>query len=311
MKNQELDIVLMELQKGMITQKQAINRISTFINKNYPVFGLHKYDEDFRSDLILSFLEKGEHIISLYNPQAGDFFTFLYCYITTLANSKRKVLAKKSISEKVAMEELKKNADEVSLKYKNINYSLFDMPKAPYAYKPVPAEELKNALKELSVRNKDKKILVLALKASFYLTDYQIEKVCSIYKLDKNIFYQLIQLCKESIYKKAEKRRKIQIRRSSAYYRHKRYKTIIEKLNQDEEKIENSILIARLSQKEIKCQRQWEKLNISFKEGLLKLRPTNRTVADLLGICERQVSYYINSARKEMEKNNKESKYNE
>lgn len=302
MKNQELDFVLRDLNSGTITVRQAVNRIGTFISKNYPVFGLHKYDEDFRSEIILAFLERGEHILSLYNPNTGDLYTFLYCYLNTIANSKRKMLAKSSISEIVAIDELKKAAEDKVQYYKALNYSHIDMPKAPYAYKPVPAEELSNTLQAISSCNTDKKILVLALKASFYLTDSQVERICRLYKIDKNHFYELIQQCKESIQKKTEKRWKIQERRNSAYYHHKRYKTIINKLIQDDINCENSILISRIEKKEMKCKKQWSKLNHSFEKGLLKLRPTNKTVANLLGICERQVSYYINCAKKEVEK---------
>lgn len=302
MKNYELNYVLEDLNSGTITRKQAVNRICTFIIKNYPVFGLHRYDEDFRSEIILAFLERGEHILSLYNPRAGDFFTFIYCYLNTLANSKRKVKAKNSVSEIVVNEELKKSVEEKAYKYTSINYSHTDMPKAPYAYKPVPAEELKKALKELSDCNADKKILVLALKSSFYLTDEQIDRICRLYKLNKNHFYELIQLCKNSIQKKSDKRWKIQERRNSAYYHHQRYKTIINKLSQDDISFENNILISRISKKQMKCKRQWSKLNHSFEKGFMKLRPTNKTVASLLGICERQVSYYINCAKKEVER---------
>ena len=302
MKNYELDYVLKDLNSGTITVKQAVNRICTFISKNYPVFGLHRYDEDFRSEIILAFLERGEHILSLYNPEAGNFFTFIYCYLNTLASSKRKVHAKSSVSEIVVMEELKKTVEEKALKYTGINYSHIDMPKAPYAYKPVPAEELKNALQELASCNADKKILVLALKSSFYLPDSQIDRICKLYKINKEHFYELIQVCKNSIQKKSDKRWKIQERRNSAYYHHQRYKTIINKLSQDDISHENDILISRISRKQQKCKKQWSKLNHSFEKGLMKLRPTNRTVANLLGICERQVSYYINCAKKEVEK---------
>jgi hypothetical protein len=40
-------------------------------------------------------------------------------------------------------------------------------------------------------------------------------------------------------------------------------------------------------------------LNKAFEEGHLYLRPTNKTIANLLGICERQVAYYIKCAKRE------------
>ena len=43
----------------------------------------------------------------------------------------------------------------------------------------------------------------------------------------------------------------------------------------------------------------WKKMNCKFEEGFMYLRPTNKTIAELLLISERQVSYYINCAKKE------------
>ncbi len=300
MKNTELNSIISNFNNGEISAKEAVDKICMFIIKNYPIFGLHKYDEDFRSELILNFLERGEHILSLYNPQAGDFFSFIYSYIKMLTTSKIKKMAKKNISDIFVLEEFKKHVEERQISYSKLNLSLTDMPKAPLAYKKVPAEELRESLKALSNPKIDKKILVLALKASYYLTENQIEKICKIYNLQKRDFYELIQKCKDSIEDRAAKRLKVQERRNYAYYHHKRYKKIIERLENNDDSIENDIQRARLAKKEIRFQKQWNNLNLSFEKGYLNLRPTNKTVADILGICERQVSYYLNCARKEV-----------
>ena len=56
------------IKSGKMTVKQAIDEIGGFINQNYPVFSLKKYDEDFRSDIILMFFEKAK----LYNNFSLD-----------------------------------------------------------------------------------------------------------------------------------------------------------------------------------------------------------------------------------------------
>ena len=81
-----------------------------------------------------------------------------------------------------------------------------------------------------------------------------------------------------------------------------RYKRLLEKLQEEDESFNNRILISKLKEKEIRYKNKWKNLNKSFEKGLLNLRPTNKTIADLLGICERQVTYCLSCARKEAKK---------
>ena len=296
-KNHELDIVLNQCKKGTITQKEAVNHIGSFVIRNYPVFGLQKFDEDFRQDVILWLLEHGEYLVQNYDPEIGDFFTFLFCYVKTLINTKKRRLAVNSLCEKVINEEMKKLVDDKAQKYNKINYSYIDMPKAPYSYKPIPADVLKQTLHEMAAESPDKKLLVLALKSSYYLDDTQIEKIASICKINKDYFYETVQLCKDSIQRRIERREKFLDRRNAAYYHHRRYKKLIEQLNQTD--IQNKDLLAKINNKAIRFSKRWDKMNNMFEDGLLKLRPTSKTVAELLGICERQVNYYIKCAKKE------------
>lgn len=302
MNHKELNLIPKQLKQGLITVKEAVNQTGTFLMENYPMFGLHRYDDDFRSDIIVAFLERGEHLLELYNPEMGEYLTFLFSYINTLINSRVKYLAKYSIHQKVTQEEALRMLDEKEIRYQNINYKSLYSPKIPYSYNKVPAEELRNALKDISEGHLDKKLLVLALKSSFYITDPQIEKVCSFYKIEKKIFYELIEFCKSSVTRKEFRRNQFQERRNYAYYHHKRYRRLLEKLKEDD-KNDNSILISQLIEKEIRYKKKWKNLNKSFESGLLNLRPTNKTIAKLLGICERQVTYCLSCARKEIERN--------
>lgn len=302
MNQKELNLIPQQLLLGQITVKEAVNRSGTFLMENYPMFGLGKYDDDFRSDIIVAFLERGEHILELYHPEMGEYLNFLFSYVTTLINTRLKSLAKYSIHQKVTQDEALRMLDEKEIKYQNINYQNLYSPKIPYSYNKVSAEELRKTLKDISEGKSDKKLLVLALKSSFYITDPQIEKICRIYKIEKKSFYDIIEFCKNSITHKELRRIKVQERRNFAYYHHKRYKRLLEKLEEDNVTFGNSLLIEKLKQKERRYKNRWKNLNKSFESGLLNLRPTNKTIADLLGICERQVTYCLSCVKKEVEK---------
>ena len=307
MKNPELDSMLEKLQAGKITRKQAVEIICLFIMKNYPIFGLHKFDEDFRSELILSLLERGEAFLQRYNPESGDFFTFLYCSVTMMITGKRKSLAKKAISESCAIEELANTIQEQQVTYQKLTCPVC-VTKAPFTRKQISPEELSNTLHALAECHEDKKLLVLSLKASFYLTETQIERICQIYHINKYSFYEIIQQCKDSIRTKTQRRQILVERRNQAYYQHKRYRRLIANAEQEEDAFVKEQKLSFLSSKEKKYNRMWNDLNYSFSTGHLYLRPTNKTVAGILGICERQVSYYLNCAKQQHLKNNSDQK---
>lgn len=300
MKSFDLNLLPEQLQAGSITRKEAVNLICSFISNNYPVFGLQKYDEDFRSDLILKIIERGEHLLDIYMPENGNFFCFLHTYISSLINTKLKSLYKESLTRKIRYEEYLLDTEEKMLKYQKLDYSTIESKKFPYAPDKIPAEELSKTLRDIAETKTDKKLLVLALKSSFYITDEQIKKVCDVYKIQPSFLYPVIQFCKNSVLKRKNHRDIFQERRNFAYYHHKRYKRMLENLSDETTNAD----IKRLKFKilEERHRSNWKKLNESFEKGLLNLRPTNKTIANLLGICERQVTYCLNCARKDAEK---------
>jgi len=303
MESYDLNSFPEKIRTGVLSQKDAINNICSFISKNYRVFNLQKYDEDFRSELIVSFLENGVKFLNSYNPEIGDFFTFLYCYINSMVSTRIRALSLKTLKETVTLSEGITSLQEKEYKYSRITHHISEIPKAPYAYKPTNIEELKKVFANISSDKTDKKLLVLAMKASFYISDSQIKKICEIYDLAIDDFYRVIQYLKNSLMDKNDKRVKAEQRRNFAYYHHKRYNLQLEKMAESENKLQN-LISDSLKTKQDKHERNWQKMNKKLEEGYLYLRPTTKSIADLLGICERQVTYYINCARKELESKN-------
>ena len=299
MKIQDFNELPQKLADGKLSAKEVIDQICQFVMKNYPLFGLQKFDEDCRQEIMLGIIERGIHIVSVFNPEIGDFFTFFYCHVCSIINTLIKKNNSSYMQDKLNIIESVNTINEKLNEYYKIDYENFEIKKAPLARQHLSATQLQQALKALQLSSDDKKIIILALKSSYYLTDEQIDKLCKVYNIKTEDFYSLVQYCKNSIQKKSEKRTKTQERRNFAYYHHRRYKTLLEDLLKDPEDDQNSILSTRFERLERKHARNWIKLNKSFEEGHLYLRPTNKTVANLLGICERQVAYYIKSAKKE------------
>jgi len=303
MTQEELNALPEKLYSGKLSHKKAMDEICKYVIENYPLYGLHKHDEDFKQEILLELVERGHHIFRLYKPDYGDFFTFLYCYICTLINSCYKKQACATLKEKITMEDSLDTLSEKEFKYHRIDFDNFDLPKIPYAPKRIPPEEIQQTLRELSLKRNDKKILVLALKSSYYLTDEQIDRICKLYKIKPEYFISMIQHCKDSMLKKTERRERAMERRNFAYYHHRRYNQILYNIEEDYSLNKPEYLLAEYEYKEKKHRKSWNRLNEAFENGLLYMRPTNKTVASLMGICERQVNYYINCARREVRKN--------
>ena len=301
MKSFDLNLIPQMIEEGTITSKGAVNLICCFISRNYPVFGLLKYDEDVREDVVVKFMERGERFLRTYNPQQGSFFCYLHNHITSIINSLNKSMYRRSITDRINFEECIITTEEKMLKYQKLDYHLLEQKKVPYAPSKVPADELCKTLRSIADGSSDKKLLVLALKSSFYITDDQVEKVCQYYKIKPSFFYQIIQLCKDSVLKKKKHREELQERRNFAYYHHKRYRKMIDGLSDDTINADHKRM--KFQSLENKHRKNWKRLNSSFEKGIMQLRPTNKTIADMLGICERQVTYCINSIREEADQN--------
>lgn len=312
MEKVNLNLIPIQIEKGIITTKEAVNIISQFVSLNYPVFGLQKYDEDFRSDIVLDILEKGESFMEGYDKTRGDFFTYLFYQIKSFVHARARLSAKKNLASTIAMPEKIEQIEEKEFIYKSIDYNTFEqkylgIPKVPYAYKQeITAEDLRKTFE--NVRG-DKKLLVVAIKSAYYITDIQIKKICDFYKIDENEFFKAIQYCRNGLMIKAEKKLKLQERRDSAYFHHKNLETQIRSIEEKLEEKDNFIKEEFKSRDERYC-KYWETLNRQLEAGLLSLRPTNKTVASLLGICERQVAYYINCLKNQTLSENKEASGN-
>lgn len=307
----DLNELSKKMYRGSLSETKMLEYICCYVIRNYPVFGLQKFDEDFRQEVLLNFIEKGHRVLNQFNPDFGDFFTFLYCSICTIINTTVKKEIIHNMKEKINLEESIINFEEKEQKYYRIDFNNFEVPKVPFSNSKIPADEIRKTLKSLSLKHKNKTIIILALKSSYYLTDEQIQRICKISGLKPEYFYSLIQHCKDSLDIKSQRREKAEERRNFAYYHHKRYNKIMQKLDDDLFPDEQNIIKEKYLSMENKHRHNWLRLNNAFEKGHIYLRPTNKTVANLMGICERQVNYYIKCARKEIKKDKYDSPKND
>lgn len=285
------------LASGEITIDEGIKLLASFVCNNYPIYGLHKYDEDFRSEIFLRILEKGSRLFETFNPEAGEFFTFTFCFIKSLIQETTKKQAKKIIKEKVSFEQSIETYVTEDYILSESNSYLVTSSRLPYACKKITLEDLQEGIKANKLEKYDRSILVLALKASFYLNDTQIQKISRLYEIDINFLYDLIQYFRDEIYPKYYHKQKLLERRNAAYFLHRKYVTQLSILDSKDAVTHN------FEREDIEKRNAYQihnlnALNKKFDEGYLYLRPQTKMVAQVLGICERQVNYYLQCLRK-------------
>lgn len=292
--------IMDRLQGGEITKRQALDMTCSFICENYKVFGLERHDEDFRSELILSLLEKGERLIDGFNPALGDYFTYLFMTVESHRRARIRTAAKKQVHESFVMQ-----TGPLYLAEKECDYAprpftpVSAESKRPLAYKPVPADTVRKTLTALAHQKQNKKLLILAIKTAFYLSDEQVRALSAIYRIPEERFHQIIQFFKNHLMDKSDRKRVVEERRNTAYFRQKNYEKRLEIIRGSERHYDNRELLLDLERTLAKHQRRCDRLNRKLRDGCVLVRPTNKMIADYLGICERQVAYYISRCRDE------------
>lgn len=316
----DLNTIPTLIRSGKLTEAQAVKFLAVFVNNNAQVFDLHTKDEDFRSDVVLHILERGPLFLDKYNSSYGNFFNYFYSFIRSIKNSVVRTNTLKSIKHNHSITEAINDYEETKESYdkKDSQRKILNV---PYQYKTVSYKDFqiacksdKYSIKKYIQDNKDsdsplidnlskispitakKIILILALKSAYYLSDQQIQKVSELCNVNENLLRNLVFELKETLSVRERNKKMIEARRNNAYFNHCKYQQLIDVANNsDNPSIEYTL--STLLRKYGRHTKTWQEINSLLEKGYLNIRPSNKTIAEILGLCERQVSYYINHAK--------------
>ena len=288
----ELNKIPSLIKDGSLTEKQAVNKIAVFIFKNQPLFKLQKYDEDFRGEVIKEFIEKGIYFLKHYNPKIGNFFPFLFINIEMIVQKKIKSYAKHSVQEYCTIFDETTEALFDIEKYGIFTPVFMSERKPPYAVKTVSASDLQENIKQNPVLRKKKILFIVLLKYIYFIDEKALYDICIEHELNYEQLIKYANICRESLYKKIQKIHKKELSRNKEYFFHKNYNSRLYNLS-------NEIMNA----KKYQAQKMNRKLNVHTKIWVNKnydlekqfgnLVTSNKVIAKLLNLCERQVRYYI------------------
>ena len=206
-----------------------------------------------------------------------------------MTESKRRAINR--INEKVDFLHSVENYYDLEEKY---NYVLMveDSLCVPYASKQIVRKNEKVRLTEYVNSRKNsihsKSIITLGLKAAYDITDKEIEMLCDEFNLDEDDFYTSIQILRNTLaLRKTNKESLISIR-NRAYHYHIQYSEAV-----GEDTLSTEWIKQAYQTKYNIHTRRWKFLNNDILNGRFHLCPSNNSIAKVLGISTRQVSYYI------------------
>lgn len=310
MRKLNLNLIPDMLQKNEVTRKEALNLLCEFILSDKPVFGLIKFDEDFVSELILRILERGTVIFDSFNPESGSFYTYFFKYVQSVKFHLLKELSINELKYKHVVELSKEDlyiSDSNSTYYpsksliKNEEKNIDEILNKSDIY---PKDFLKLIKKH--PRGYEKLLLVLALKSSYNITETNINMIASCCNIDKEKLQEIVDYLNDKLECKLTRKRKLEEKRNSVYFYKKKYEHQIKKLN-EEVKEDNKYVSESLTEKYNRKYEKWGNLNKKLNNSSHFLKPTNKEIANVLGLCERQVNYYIKALKNINDKENETS----
>lgn len=304
MKSIDLNEIPNLLKEKKMSQEEGIIFLTNFISENYLIFGNRLRDEDFRSEVILSFLERSDSLFNNYNENRGTFFSYFYSFIQNSALYLIKVKHKESILKKISRTEIEQNYSNKMEKEETLKV---EENKLLYHSRKISKENIKKALIEITKKKTkyEKIILTLALKNSFYLTDNLIRKVSNFLKIDDSLLSEIVMNYKNEMENKILRRNEVFSKRDKSYFLHKKCEKEINDLKTKQNldfdtdmQYSANRKLEKLYYANKKHITRWNAINKEILEGKINIKPSNHSIANMMGICERQVSYYLFCAKK-------------
>lgn len=294
-KKEFIDELYEEVSRKEKKLADAVQEIAICIQTDYRLFGIAKYDEDIRSSIVLDFIKTGYRVFERYDRTYGSFHNYVISFVKGIAQTQAKFFAISAIHSKV---NFLNGIDMFPAEAEKHDFTLnvFDSIKVPYAQKNKPFTLQPVKLKDfMAKRISDptaKVSVILALKACYDVSDYEIQLLCNQYNLDEEDFYSAVQEMKDSLSEKYKYRKAYENSINAAYFNHRKYSPEFISQSNPSEPMRN-LYKTRYEN----STRLWKKRSLALKRGRFHFSPTNKKLAQRLGICERQVGYYITKAR--------------
>lgn len=320
------------IESKIITTEDAARMIAEDIARNPEDYYLNSDDEDILSELCVQILQSNDFIFKNYKKEKCRFRTWLlkilkYKILSIIRENRLKNSGENFIkqyprfqyemqAELYEMDEaafkiahikpfIKKTEDKISYREKRSGKKSKEIEPPEKIQEEKPRIKMRDLVSYWANRTspKAKTALILALKSSYYITDEHIDSVCNYCEISKKLMQETIDELKNSIPERHKKIEMLQNRKTKSFNFHMKLEKQISEALETEKKDE-------LSKKYEYHTKKWQERKNRTKTNSIKLCPTNKQLAEILGIGERQVGNYIKNAEIIAESIKKEIKDN-
>lgn len=308
----EIEEIYKDFSNGTAGTEQTVSRLMeyVFVNKNYIGFGW--IDEDSFSEFLIFLHSKLEKILRNYNCHEDSFMTY---FLTVLKNTMRyriKQSYRKKDSE-VCFDDIsrldyeeEKHRYECSESSLEVNaetdeHTLEELVKEelfldddtksgqPIKYRLILSKKLQER------KHRKMAVLILALKSCLYLNERMIDRVALITGIKRTELCRMLAKAHQSLEEKRESLYKLTLRRNSAFFFRRKY--MLQKLKVRGDKYKCELLAKKIENKNSTWERSLEMLN----KKKCFFSPSNKAIAQITGMDERQISYIIRRAAKNID----------
>ncbi len=295
MTSEEMNAVPEKIKHGAVSGEDAVWQLLTEVYVHPGRFLNTFVDGDTKSDFIINIQPKIKTIIDHYKAGICPFSAYFTLYISHAFCSWRRRLISEAAAQKVLMANTLQMYEEQCEKYDKDEYYHLNDASEKRAIKKKNSS-LPSLCRSRSINTLDKwqnknfmqkKITILALKSCYYIHDKQIPSLSKACGCDQNSLQNSINTLRTGLSQKAEQRENFIQHRDNAYFFHKKYAIEMQSVLPD------TPAGKKLLKKYLRHTKSWKLKNKILQTNRCRVCPSNKTIAGMLGISERQVSYYI------------------
>ncbi len=319
----DLNEIFERVSDGSMTSEKGLTLIMEDMIAFPARYGLAKYSDEFRSEIILHIFEKHRDIFSRFEKRNCQFRTYFYSLVHYSIKTHVTKLSQKKLQEAGSLIFSRLNYESTIDKYNRNEYSFHLSDITPYAlqktdrppyrdtktlasalrnsehkpdeYEPEQKKEgIEEPIKAWFKKYKPserlrKTALILALKSSSFLTDDMLASISEFCRIPQNELEKTVAALNKTLEEQSDKHDREISKLDRDFYLARSTEVQICNTNDSAKKAELKKLYAI-------HRRSWLLKAQDLRRPRLTICPSNKSLAKVLGICERQVGYYLQNA---------------
>ena len=296
MRNIDIESLPQAVKNNELSKKEAARMIWEDVYIHPKKYGLILFSEDQKSELLLSIQSLFEKLFDKFIPGSISFRTFITGCIANYKNTFLKTQLINELERRTLLSYFIAKTEEDVEKYM---INIDDEEECGISENKKSISDFTNS-EQGKGNDKKKRIaeltaLVLMMKACKDIDEDTLKSVSEFTGIHKAELFKTVEELKKSMERKEERSQLLIRKRNNAFFFHRKYMQQMTAAKSSEK------TIRELKEKYNKQTKKWEihNKNLSVRSNT----PSNKEIAKIIGLKPRTVSFYINHAKKESNRN--------